>query len=313
MFRTLAIALTLVAMNFSPPSAAGQERALAGTLNHQAALRHDLDSMTARLNGARPSPQQMIADAQLLTSRYHSLGPLVRGFGPADYAYNREAARRSLEWLARASLLYGHDALVAQALLGSYDSIGGFYTDYGPFYQPGAFVAYAGATRLAQRLVLERRDPDRFEREFERFALAYGTIAAFNGALLIPWNVPRDLPESAPQKAEPIVPLTPVELPSVNVAALDAEQKAAWNEVKDRFRNVSPRVHGARVLLNELSARLQRQNMTLHPQDAANALKMQSFLEEAVELIREGRFETASEALVRADYVRARLKGVTGQ
>jgi hypothetical protein len=109
------------------------------------------------------------------------------------------------------------------------------------------------------------------------------------------------------------VSLVPLELPSVNVATLDAAQKAAWNEVKDRFRNVSPRVHGARVLLNELSSRLQRQHMTLHPQDAANALKMQSFLEEAVELIREGRFETASEALTRADYVRTRLKGVTGQ
>jgi len=48
-------------------------------------------------------------------------------------------------------------------------------------------------------------------------------------------------------------------------------------------------------------------------QDAADALKMQSFLEDAVDLMREGRFDTALEALVRADYVRAKLKGVTGQ
>ena len=72
-------------------------------------------------------------------------------------------------------------------------------------------------------------------------------------------------------------------------------------------------MYGARVLLNELSGRLQGQGMSLHPEDAANALKMQSFLEDAVELMREGRFDTAVEALTRADYVRVKLRSVTGQ
>jgi hypothetical protein len=280
--------------------------------NYHVAIGRDLDVMTARLGGARPTSQQIIADARLLTSGYRSLGPFVRGFGPSDYAYNRLVARRSLEWLSRASLLYGRDPLAAQAFLSSYDSIGGFYRD-GSFYHPGAFVAYAGATRLAQRMILNGYETDRYERELNRYSLAYGTIAALNGALLTPWNAPRDLPDIDSPKYESTVVLKQTELPAVDVTKLNAEQKAAWTEARDRFRNVAARVYGARVLLNELSERLQRQHMSLHPQDAADALKMQSFVEDAVDLMKEGRFDTAVEALTRADYVRAKLKGVTGQ
>jgi len=310
MFRTIAVCCCLGLL--ASPDVLAQRGGI-GAQNSHAALRHDLDTMTIRLGGVRPSSQQLIADAQLLTSGYRSLGPFARGFGPADYALNREVARRSLEWLGRASVLYPRDPLVAQAFLSSYDSIGGFYRDYGPFYQPGAFVAYAGATRLAQRLVLYGLDPGRYEREAGRFALAYGTIAALNGALLTPWNSPRDLPDTASLKPDPIAEIQQVDLPAVDVAKLDAEQKAAWTEARDRFRTVAPRVYQARVLLNELSQRLQRQHMTLHPQDSADALRMQSFLEDAADLVREGQFETATEALTRADYVRVKLKSVTGQ
>jgi hypothetical protein len=313
MLRIIVICVSVGLVAASGASAGNQRRGGGGSPNSHAALRHDLDTMTTRLSGVRPTPQQVIADARLLTSGYRSLVPFVRGFGPADYALNRHVARRSLEWLARASLLYGRDPLVAQAFLSSYDSIGGFYRDYGPFYHPGAFVAYAGATRLAQRLILDGYDTDRYERELNRYALAYGTMAAFNGALLTPWNTPRDLPDIDSPRPEPTVVLKPVELPEVNVAQLDAEQRAAWTEARDRFRSVAPRVYGARVLLNQLSERLQGQRMNLHPEDAANALKMQSFLEDAVDLMREGRFDTAVEALTRADYVRVKLRSVTGQ
>ena len=40
---------------------------------------------------------------------------------------------------------------------------------------------------------------------------------------------------------------------------------------------------------------------------------MQGYLEDAADLIREGQFDTAMEALIRADYVRTKLKSVTGQ
>jgi hypothetical protein len=313
MLRSIIVCLSLGLIVTSNAMAGGQGRGAARAPDHQAAFRLNLDGMHARLGGVRPTPQQIIADSRLLSSGYRSLVPFVRGYGPSDYALNRLVARRSLEWLGRASVLYGRDPLVAQAFLSSYDSIGGFYRDYGGFYQPGAFVAYAGATRLAQRMVLNGYDTDRYERELNRYALAYGTIAAINGALITPWNSYRDLPDVDSPRPGPTVVLKQTELPDVNVSQLNAEQKAAWTEARDRFRNVAPRVYGARVLLNELSGRLQGQGMSLHPEDAANALKMQSFLEDAVELMREGRFDTAVEALTRADYVRVKLRSVTGQ
>lgn len=302
-----------IALVVASASARGQQRGAAVLQDRHAELRREVDAMTARLRARQPTPQQVIADAQRLESGYRSLVPLVRGFGPGDYALNRALARQSLEWLARASLLYGRDPLVARAFLRSYDAIGGFYCDYDPFYRPGAFVAYAGATRLARRLVLDGRDATRFERELERFALAYGALAVVGGALQTPWTAPYDLPEADPPRAESTVIVKPVELPDVDVSTLDAEHKAAWIEARDRFRTIAPRVHGARLLLNDLSERLQRQHVALHPADAANALKMQGYLEDAADLIREGRFDTAIEALTRAEYVRAKLKSVTGQ
>ena len=134
-------------------------------------------------------------------------------------------ARQSLEWLGRASVLYGRDPLVAQAFLSSYESIGGFYRDYGRFYQPGAFVAYAAATRLAQRMVFYGYDADRYERDYNRYALAYGTIAALNGALLTPWNAPHDLPDVDSPMTQPTVVIQQVQLPEVKVAELGPERR----------------------------------------------------------------------------------------
>jgi hypothetical protein len=307
MFVSATIALVVAT------ASAREQRGAAVLQDRHAALRREVDLMNARLRAPQSTPQQVIVDAQRLESGYRSLVPFVPGFGPGDYALNRALARQSLDWLARASLLYGRDPRVAQAFLRSYDAIGGFYCDYAPFYRPGAFVAYAGATRLARRLVLDGRDTTRFERELERFALAYGALAVVGGAFQTPWTAPCDLPEADAPRAESAVVLKPVELPEVDLSRLDAEQKAAWSEARDRFRTIAPRVHAARVLLNDLAERLQRQHVALHPVDAANALKMQGYLEDAADLIGEGRFDTAIEALTRAEYVRAKLKSVTGQ
>jgi len=265
------------------------------------------------LSGGRATYQDIIADSRRLAVGYRSLVPLVRGFGPTDYALNREVARRSLAWLARAGVLYTGNPVVARAVMETYDSIGGFYRDYGPFYRPGAFVAYAGATRLAQRLILEGRHAGIFERDLDRYALAYGTLATLNGVIVGPWTVPRDLPQDSAGVMEPAVALTPVAMPKVDVTTLTAEQKAEWSDVRDRFRVVASNVHVARTLLNDLAGRLRQQQMELHPQDAATALKMQSFLEDSVDLIRDGRFDMAAEALKRADYERVKLRSVTGQ
>lgn len=310
---TIAICIAVGFLSGTIVPASGRSQGRGAPQDRHAAVRRDVDAMTARMRGPRSTTEQVIADAQRLTSGYRSIVPYVGGFGPADYALNRELARLSLAWLGTASLLYGRDPLAARAFLGSYDAIGGFYCNHGPFYLPGAFVAYAGATRLAQRLVLEGRDANWFENEMERFAMAYGTLAAYNGALQTSWTAPHDLPQSEPAPPKPSVTIKPIELPQVDIASLDAEQKGEWVEVQERFRSVAPRVHEAQILLNDLSERLQQQQITLHPVDAANALKMQSYLEDAVDLVRAGRFDIAIEALTRADYVRTKLRSVTGQ
>ena len=311
--RTMIVfGISLASVSVAGLSPRAAQRGTAGPQDRQIELRRDVDGMAARLRGPRPSTQQVIADAHRLTAGYRSLAPLAGGFRAPEYAVNLAIARQSLEWLGRASLLYGHDPLTARAFLTSYDAIGGFYAG-GPFYRPGAFVAYACGARLARRLALYGLDQTWFDREMERFALAYGSLAAYNGALQTPWTAPHDLPDADPSQAVPAVAIDPVPLPHVDVRKLDAAQKAAWTETQERFRSVAPRVHQARILLDDLSRRLQQQHIALHPVDAANALKMQGYLEDAADLIREGRFDTAIEAVTRADYVRAKLKSVTGQ
>jgi hypothetical protein len=102
-------------------------------------------------------------------------------------------------------------------------------------------------------------------------------------------------------------------LPKVDVKTLTPAQREAWADVRVRFRSVASQVHGARVLLDQLAGRLQGQRLALHPENAARALKMQGFLEDAADLIQSNEFETATEAIRRADYERGRLKSVTGQ
>src|SRR5438093_8832266 len=144
MRRSIVVCISLGLLSMASGSAHDRPLGAAGPQDRHAELRRDVDAMTARLRGQRPTTQQVIADAQRLTSGYRSLVPLIRSFRPADYALNREVARQSLVWLARAAALYGGDPLAARAFLRSYDAIGGFYCDYGPFYRPGAFAAYAG-------------------------------------------------------------------------------------------------------------------------------------------------------------------------
>jgi hypothetical protein len=314
MIRTLALStLVTLAVAGGPgacPSDAGQRGNPAA--NPQAALRADLDAMSARSRSAG-NASQAIADAQRLALGYRSLIPVVGRFGPADYALNREMARRSLLWLQRTSVLYTANPLAARAFLDAYDTIGGFYRDQGHFYAPGAYVAYAGATRLARWLTLGRNPYDWSQRELDRYALAYGALAIHDGRLIGRWALPQDLPADAGAAADTATTLTPVELPRVDTARLTAAQREAWNDARDRFRSVSAQVHTARVLMEQLSSRLQRQALALNPTDAANALKMQGFLEDAADLIRAGEFEMATDALRRAEAERARLKGVTGQ
>jgi hypothetical protein len=276
-------------------------------------LQSELRDMTSRLDPGRSTPGEAIANAQWLVGRYRTLGPLARTFAPADLAVSREMARRSLVWLGRAGALHARDPLVARALLDAYEVTGGFYRDHGRLYMPGAYVAYASAARLAQRLTFYRADPLWFGRAFDRYALAYGALAVADGTFVPRWTTLRDLPESDPSAAGAATPLAPVPLPAVDVGSLETSQRQAWSDARDRFRSVAANVHAARLLLDQLSERLHARGLALNPDTAATALKMQSALEDAAELLRSHEFDTAIDALRGAEAHRARLKGATGQ
>jgi hypothetical protein len=290
----------------------GAQRGRAST-NAQAVLRSDVDGMAVRLGAGRMTSREAIADAKRIVGGYRSFGPLVRTFGPSDHTLNREVARKSLLWLSRAGAFYAHDPLAVRAFLDAYDVIGGFYRDHGRFYGPGVYVAYASAARLAQRLTYYPYDPVWFASAFDRYALAYGTYATMNGMLVPRWTMAQDLPAADVAPSEPQPELTPLALPKVDASSLDAPQRRLWMEARDRFRAASSSVHSARVLLDQLSERLRREGLTLNPAIAATALKMQSALEDASELIQTGEFETAIESLRSAEAHRAKLRSATGQ
>lgn len=294
-----AAAVTATAQRGAPPGGGG--------------LQAELQDMTARLGASGPTPRDAIANAQWIVGRYRSFGPLVRTYGPADYALSREMARRSLDWLWRAGTLHARDPLAVRAVLDAYDAVGLFYRDYGRFYAPGAYVAYASAARLAQRLTFYRTDPLWFAQAFDRYALAYGTLAAASGMIVPRWTRIQDLPDADTTTPDAAPALVPVPLPKVDANALGEGERTKWTATRDRFRSVSANVHTARVLLDQLSQRLRRQGLALNPETAATALKMQSALEDAAELIAANDFDTAVEALRGAEAYRARLKGATGQ
>jgi hypothetical protein len=309
MTRTMSVALLVGALVGGAAAATTAQGR--GASNPQAALRSDVDRMTGSLGGARATPRQAMANVQRLALGYRSLIPVVGRFGPADYALNRMMAQRSLAYLGRTSVWYMNDPLAARAYLDAYDTIGGFYRDQARFYSPGAYVAYAGAARLARRLMLGTAY-DWSVRELDRYALAYGTMATLDGRYIGRWADPQDLPPDAPAP-ESVVPLKPLDVPKVDTSKLTPAQREAWDDVRVRFRSVASQVHGARVLLDQLAARLHQQHLALHPANAATAMKMQGFLEDAADLIESKEFETATDALRRADAERAKLKGVTGQ
>jgi hypothetical protein len=104
-----------------------------------------------------------------------------------------------------------------------------------------------------------------------------------------------------------------VALPDVDISKLSPAQLKLWKDVRTHFLFTAAGVRQSQIYLEQLSARLRAQNMSLNAQHAATAELMHRFLLEAVTLIRAGDFVEANDALSRADYTRNRLKDVSGQ
>lgn len=287
----------------------------AGTLptSSQTAFAQDLAAMDARLTPGRPA-REVIADAQRLSASYRSFGPRARAFGTSDQELNRRNAALSLAWLQRAYGLYPRDRMLGAELMRAYGTIGSFYQDYGGFYPAGAFWAYGGASRMARLLIASSgRADDALERDLSRYALAYATAAYAYGPAFNWWVQPRITPpQQLPQGQVPPAPPA-VSLPAVDPQSLNATEQAQWRDVQDRFRPAAARVHEAGLRMTELASRLAQQGLTVNVNDAATAAKMQGYLEDAVDLVKSRQFAAASEALVRAEYERNRLKNVIGQ
>ena len=295
--------VVLVCVAFAAAACAQSDR--------QLALQSTLGGMNSRLNNGQPSGQQVIADSNRLAAGFNGLAPSVAGFSQDDYQHNRELARDAFAWLARARMMYAADPAVSQSLMNTYGVIGDFYHNYGTFYPAGAMMGYSCSNSLARGLVLDPRHGRSFERDLERTAMSWAALGYLQQAACPPGRPPSD--EIAPPPSPDEIPATP--LPQVDESKLNDEQKAQWADARDRFMTVAPKVQVARQLLAQLAARLAQQgpNITVHPQDAAAALMMQGFLDDAANLISTGQFAKASEALNRADYMRRKLSSVTGQ
>jgi hypothetical protein len=279
------------------------------------AFRVEVRAMNTRWDSGRFTSGDVVRESERLRGWYDRLGTSTGDLTGADLALSHALANQSFNWLAHVGVRYHRDAVVAQALMRTYGYLGDFYQSRFP-YPGGAWYAYLDATRWARAVVLNSGRGSAFERDLERFALGWATVAYANGAAVFqPFNF-RDLPETAAlqpptQRPEPKL----VSLPTVEEAKLTPEQKALWPDLQARFRQVAAGVQQARILLDDVSRRLEQQSprLTLNVQDAATALKMQGFLDDAADLVRDRQFEKAQEALERADYSRAKLKGTTGQ
>jgi hypothetical protein len=273
--------------------------------------------MQSRLDQPGASGRDVLADNDRLRAGFSSLETDSRHLGSSDAGVGLQLARLSFAWLDRASVRFRSDAAVVRALMGTYAFLGDFYRREPLVYEPNVWAGYSGASRLARALVRENSGGKELERSLEQFAL---DLAALRYVYVIGDSEGSGMRARHAARREPFVDVspqgvefTPVPLPQLDEQALSQEQRAEWLDVRARFVTVAARVNEARRLMAGLSERLRPRNMVINLANAATAVTMQGFVDDAAQLIKERQFALASNALVRADYERMRLKDITGQ
>jgi hypothetical protein len=259
--------------------------------------------MNARLAAGRLENRQVITDSERLAAVYRESAR--QG---SDVAFQREFADSTFLWLSNARAQYAADPLVAQSLMRTYGILGDVFARDPVAYRPWAVSAFSGANRIARGLVLDRQTGERYESDLTRYGLAWASALYLNQ--WIPQTHPGYSGETAPPRRR--VDIAPLPVPVVDQSKWTERDKELWEEVRPRFVSSSQRVFQARVALDDLAARLEQQNLRVNQVDAAAALIMQGFLEDAAALIQAGQLQQALEALTRADYQRGKLKNVIG-
>jgi hypothetical protein len=291
---------------------AAQSNGRSGAEEIHRVLSKDISGMKGHVDNCKNN-QLVITDAEKIRTDYDRLIPVSGTLTPSDQEKNRQLAQETFTLLSRASSVCGSNPMISRALMNTYLSIGDFYQNHGAFYPSGATIAYWGADRRA-RFLRNNDNSGRFDPDLERFAKAWAAASYVDRAIYEFSSRDRskkEQPYIEPQYQESRY--SPVELSAVDEGKLTAEQKELYRDVRAQFLVIAPKVNDARILLDQLSSRLASQNMKLNVQDAAAAVTMQKFLEEAAEYVRAGDFEKAKVALTRSDYMRNKLKSTTGQ
>ena len=298
-----AFLVAILATHMTGVPAAGAD----GGLNRPvAAEAPDAQRGTAVPRHPDPGRTRAVAEAERLMAVYRA--PLMRGVRLDGLA--RERAAESLRWLHRTGAYYRHDPYMTGLLMRTYGVMGDYYASY---YPSASWIAYAAANRWARWHWFSHDATAELQRDLDRYALAWATVAAAHGSWF--WQ-PDDLLTMSGAGDTPGVretALEPVRVPQVDEATLGADQRAAWRDLRTRFVFVAASVHQARVTLEQLSRTLDAQGMSLNMRAATTALSMQGFLVDAADLASAHDFERASQALARADYQRVKLRNTTGQ
>lgn len=316
------LALTLLLfIGMTPREAAGGPAAPSSEQSavqaQQDGLDRDLRELEARLGAGRVNAAQVVADSQRLRQRFLALHPFAPRFGPDDYRRHGQLAGRSFAWLSGVSGRFRGDRHVVPALVSAYSVIGDFYGTSGLASRSGFWFGYAGAHRAARSLALAGQGDRALDRTLESLALSWALVAAMDPRSRWAWSGWDGARPGFEQTIDQAVARGPVPpplaLPAVDEAALSPGDRSRWHEVRDRFAGASSRAHEAQLALADLRGRLAARGLSLHPRSVAASLGMQGYLDDAIDAIEARQFDRALQALIRADYERAKLRDATGQ
>ena len=261
--------------------------------------------------------QQLASGVSALSTSIQGLPPVGPSATPADYAANQQLVRDAYSTLGAVEALPGNSPALRSSLAGAYGTLGDFQAR--PEFKGHGFNpvrAYGRASGLTRGVMLSSGFNDRMaERSLERYAMSMATYNLVNGRIWDSMYGGSQRPQEEPYdfNVQPSVERLPVPVPEIDASSLNAQDRAAWDELRSQFIVASAKITEALRNLDGLSARLRQRGMDVNAGDLATSYRMQGFLEDSATLIRQKDFANGKLMLERAEYERKRLRPVTGQ